>query len=119
MAISDFIPEVWSARLQRHLDRTLIYAQPSVCNRNWEGEISEAGDTVHIQKVGDPEIKDYEPGKNMASAEEPTGTTLTLVVDAFKYFNVSIDDVNKAQVNVSLLEDFAKRAGIKMSQTID
>ena len=119
MAISDFIPEVWSARLQRHLDRTLIYAQPSVCNRNWEGEISEAGDTVHIQKVGDPEIKDYEPGKNMASAEEPTGTTLTLVVDAFKYFNVSIDDVNKAQVNVTLLEDFAKRAGIKMSQTID
>lgn len=119
MAISNFIPEMWAARLQRHLDHTLVFAQETVCNREWEGEISEAGDTVHIQKVGDPEIKDYEPGKDMDSPEEPDGTTQALTVDAFKYFNVMIDDVNKAQVNVNLLDAFAKRAGIKMSKRID
>jgi hypothetical protein len=119
MAISAFIPELWSARLQRHLDRTLVYAQPSVCNRDWEGEISEAGATVHIQKVGDPEIKTYTPGSDMASPEEADGTTLALTVDQFRYFNVSVDDVNKAQVNVNLLDAFAKRAGVKMAQTID
>jgi N4-gp56 family major capsid protein len=119
MAISDFIPEIWSARLQRHLDRNLVYAQQTVCNRDWEGEISEAGDTVHIQKIGDPEIKTYVPGEDMAAAEEATGTTQTLVVDQFRYFNVSIDDVNKAQVNVNALDAFATRAGVKMAQTID
>lgn len=119
MAISNFVPEYWSARLQRHLDRTLIYAQPSVCNRDWEGDITQAGDTVHIQKVGDPEIKEYVPGEDMASPEEPDGTTLALVVDTFRYFNVMIDDVNAAQVNVNLLDAFAKRAGIKMSQVMD
>jgi hypothetical protein len=119
MAISDFIPELWSARLQRHLDRTLVFAQPTVCNRDWEGEIKKAGDTVHINKVGDPEIKDYDPGEDMDSPEEPTGTTKALIVDQFKYFNVSIDDVNAAQVNVALLDRFAERAGVKMSQKID
>ncbi len=119
MAVSNFIPELWSARLQRHLDRTLVYAQESVCNRDWEGEINEAGDTVHIQKVGDPEIKTYVPGVDMDSPEEPDGTTLALIIDAFRYFNVAIDDVNKAQVNVNLLDSFAQRAGVKMSQAID
>jgi N4-gp56 family major capsid protein len=55
----------------------------------------------------------------MAAAEEPDGTTQSLTVDQFKAFNVAIDDVNKAQVNVDLLDAFATRAGVKMAQTID
>jgi N4-gp56 family major capsid protein len=119
MAIDNFIPEVWSARLLRHLDRTLVYAQPEICNREWEGEISEAGDTVHIQKIGDPEIKDYERGVDMDPPEEPDGTTTALIVDQEKYFNVSIDDVNKAQAKPALLDRFGERAGVGMSQVID
>lgn len=119
MAIDNFIPEVWSARLLRHLDRTLIYAQPAVCNREWEGEISEYGDTVHINKIGDPEIKDYEVGSDIDSPEEPDGTTQALIVDQAKYFNVMIDDVNDAQTKPKLLDRFGERAGVKMSQTID
>lgn len=119
MAIDNFIPEVWAARLQRHLDATLVYAQPKVCNREWEGEIKEAGDTVHINKIGDPTIKDYEPGEDMDAPEEPDGTTQALVVDQTKYFNVMVDDVNKAQANVNLLDQFGKRAGRGMAGTVD
>jgi N4-gp56 family major capsid protein len=119
VAIDIFIPEVWSARLQRHLDKKLIYAQPTISNREWEGEIAEAGDTVHINKIGDPTILTYVPGVNMQAAEEPDGTTQTLTVDQFKAFNVAIDDVNAAQVKPELLDAFAQRAGIKMAQTID
>jgi N4-gp56 family major capsid protein len=119
MAIDQFIPEVWSARLQRHLDLTLVYGQPTCSNREWEGEISEAGDTVHINKIGDPEIKDYDPGVDMDAPEEPDGTTQTLTVDQFKYFNVMVDDVNKAQANVNLLDRFGERAGVQMANTID
>jgi N4-gp56 family major capsid protein len=119
VAIDNFIPEFWAARLQRHLDGALIYAQPQVCNREWEGEIAQAGDTVHIQKIGNPEIKDYDPGIDMDAPEEPDGSTLALTVDQFRYFNVMIDDVNKAQVNVNLLDGFAQRAGVGMAQTMD
>jgi hypothetical protein len=119
MSIDLFVPEIWSARLRRHLDRRLIYAQPTVCNRDWEGEIAEAGDTVHIQKVGNPTILDYVPGRDMAAAERPDGDTLALVVDQFRAFNVAIDDVDRAQVNVRLLDAFASRAGVGMAQVVD
>jgi N4-gp56 family major capsid protein len=119
MAIDNFIPEFWPTRLLRHLDRTLVFGQPDVCNREWEGEISESGDTVHINKVGDPEIKDHERGVDLDAPEEPTGSTQALIVDQEKYFNVMIDDVNAAQANVNLLDRFGERAGVKMSQTID
>jgi hypothetical protein len=119
MSIDLFKPEIWSARLLRHLDRVLVYAQPSVCNRDWEGEIAEAGDTVHIQKVGNPTILDYVPGVDMPAPERPDGETLALVVDQFKAFNVALDDVDAAQVNVALLDRFAERAGVGLAQAID
>lgn len=114
-----FIPEFWSTRLLRHLDRVLIYAQEQCSNRDWEGEISEAGDTVHIQKVGDPTIFDYEPGVDMPGAERPDSDTLALVVDQFKAFNVGIDSVEKAQANVNLLDKWATRAGVRLAQVVD
>lgn len=119
MSVDYFKPEIWTARLQRHLDRVLVYAQPQVCNRDYEGEIAEAGDTVHIQKIGDPTIRSYTPGNDMNSPERPDGTTNALVVDQYKYFNVAIDDVDNAQTTPKLLDAFATRAGVKMAQTID
>lgn len=38
MAIDNFIPTVWSARLLKNLQKTLVYGQPGVINRDYEGE---------------------------------------------------------------------------------
>ena len=38
MAVNNFIPKVWSARLQENLHKALVFG--SLCNRNWEGEIA-------------------------------------------------------------------------------
>lgn len=119
MSIAVFKPELWSAVLRRHLDRKLIYAQPLVCNRNWEGDIANMGDTVKIQKIGDPTIQTYEQGVDLNAPERPTGTSESLVINQFKAFNIAIDDVDAAQVNVDLLNAFSKRAAVKMAQTID
>ena len=58
MAISSFIPKVWSARLQENFHKALVFG--SLCSRNYEGEISQWGDTVHISnriKATDAEEK--------------------------------------------------------------
>lgn len=119
MSIAVFKPELWSAVLRRHLDRKLIYAQPLICNRNWEGDIANMGDTVKIQKIGDPTIQTYSPGVDLSAPERPEGTSESLVINQFKAFNIAIDDVDAAQVNVDLLNAFAKRAAVKMAQSID
>lgn len=118
MAISQFVPEYWSAAFLRHLDAALRYAQPSVANRNWEGEINEAGDTVHIFKVDDPTVKTYVPGTDMDAPERPDGTESTLVVDQFKYFNIAIDDVNKRQA-LGVFPEYARRAARSIRDTVD
>ena len=44
MAISTFIPTIWSARLLAHLDKAHVYAK--LVNRDYEGEIKNFGDKV-------------------------------------------------------------------------
>ncbi|MGQ0540927.1 MAG: hypothetical protein ACT4O9_03625 [Blastocatellia bacterium] len=41
-----FIPTVWAARLLTALEKSLVYGQADVSNRDYEGEIREAGNTV-------------------------------------------------------------------------
>lgn len=119
MAIGDFIPEIWSARLRMHMDKKLVYAQPSVVNRDYEGEITQRGDTVHIQRVGEVTVKDYTPNTDMDAPERPDGTTVALTIDESWYWNIAIDDVDKVQTNVALLDRFAERAGYAMANKVD
>lgn len=118
MAISNFVPEFWSVRLQRHLDRNLVYAQPTVVNRDYEGEITDSGDTVNIQKVADPNIVNYVKGTPM-TPQRPDGTTQALTIDRDKGFYIQMDDLDAIQVNVALLDRTVERAGVQMAKTVD
>lgn len=119
MSIANFVPEFWSARLQRHLDAARVYSQPTVLNRDYEGEIRQMGDTVNIQRVATPTIKTYTKGTPIAGPESLSGDTTALEVDTARYFNFAVTDVDAAQANVTLLDKFAVRAGVAMAETID
>ena len=67
MAISSFIPKVWSARLQENFHKALVFG--SLCSRNYEGEISQWGDTVHISNLSDITVRPYDPTKDLAEPE--------------------------------------------------
>ena len=38
MAIASMLPSIWSARILAKLEKALIFAQPGVVNRDYEGE---------------------------------------------------------------------------------
>jgi hypothetical protein len=57
MAITFFQPEIWSSTLLSVLRKSLVFTQ--LANRDYEGEIANAGDTVHIVSIGDPTIGNY------------------------------------------------------------
>ena len=52
MAIDNFIATIWSARILENLQKSLVYGQPSVVNRDYEGEIRDLGSTVKINSIG-------------------------------------------------------------------
>ncbi len=116
MAFTNFIPEVWSARLLEHLDKVHVYA--GLMNRDYEGDIRAYGDTVHINQVGDITISDY-TGSDISAPQELDSTMLDLVIDKAKYFNFQIKDVNNAQSNPKLVDAAMQRASYGMNDVID
>lgn len=121
MSIKNFIPTLWSARLQANLDKKLVYAD--VVNHDYEGEIKKLGDKVKINQIGPITIKDYLTGdgapKKLADPEEVTSTQQELVIDKAKYFNFKVDDIDAAQANVKLVDKAMDRASYAIGDVID
>lgn len=117
MSVANFIPTIWSARLLAHLDKKHVYA--ALVNRDYEGEIKNYGDTVKINQIGDITIKDYEKGRDIDTPEDLSGDQTILTIDQAKYFNFSIDDVDKAQVNPKLMDAAMQRSAYAMNDVTD
>lgn len=117
MAFNKFKPEIWSALLLVALRKQLVYT--AFCNRDYEGEIAEAGDTVRITSVGRPTIGNYVPGTTVISPETVADTQRTLVIDQSKYFAVQVDDVDKRQAKGGIMEQLKDEAGYALADVID
>ncbi|WP_338659728.1 P22 phage major capsid protein family protein [Paraclostridium sordellii] len=114
-AYQNFIPQVWSARLLANLDKTHVY--PMCVNRDYEGEIKQFGDTVRINRFGDVTVSDYTG--TLGEPEEIDSTQVLLTIDKAKSFNFKVEDIEKAQTNVNLIEKAMSRAAYSISDVID
>lgn len=118
MAITNFIPEVWSAALLTALRNSLTYAQAGIVNTDYEGEISQAGDTVHITSFADPAVKDYT--RNGAIAWDLlSDSQLTFAVTQAKYFAFKVDDIDKRQALGGFVENATTGAAYNLSANAD
>lgn len=101
MAVDSFIPEVWAAQLLVALEQRHVFAQEGLTNRDYEGDISEYGDTVHIGTLGSPTIATYTKNSTTINPETLATTDQTLLIDQSKYFAFEVDDVDARQVRNS------------------
>ncbi|MFJ2568954.1 P22 phage major capsid protein family protein [Streptomyces halstedii] len=118
MSIANFKPEIWSAQLLTALRSSLVYAQPQLVNRNYEGEISSRGQSVHITTIGDPTIFDYDAGDTLDYEDVETAGT-DLVIDQGKAFAFKLDDVDKAQALVNPMSQMAQNAAYGLRDKAD
>lgn len=119
MSIRRFVPEIWAAELLVALRKSLVFAQPGVVNRDYEGEISAAGDTVRITSISDPTIGTYVPNSTTVTPEELTDAQRTLVIDQAKYFAFQVDDVDKRQAKGDVVPQALSRAAYKLRDLVD
>lgn len=96
MAIT-FIPEIWSAKMLVSLKKSLVFAQPGVVNRDYEGDIANAGDTVRIKSLNRPTIGTYTKNSTTITPETLTDAQRSLLIDQAKYFAFEVDDIDAAQ----------------------
>lgn len=109
MAIS-FIPEIWSAAMLESLKKALVFAQPGVVNRDYEGAIKNMGDTVRIRSISRPTIATYTKNSTSISPENLTDAQRSLLIDQAKYFAFEVDDIDSAQSPGGELEAALKEA---------
>lgn len=118
MAISAFIPEVWSADLLVTLEKSLVYGAAGVVNRNYEGEISQFGDTVHITSLTDPTIGTYTAHTDI-TIEDVDDAAQTLLINQAKYFAFEVDDIEKRQARGNVMPEQARKAAYKLRDVAD
>ncbi|MDA0700331.1 MAG: hypothetical protein O3A02_03880 [bacterium] len=114
MAVANLIPQIWSARLAANMDNALTIAP--LANTNYEGEISGVGSVLKIQKAANLTIGTY---AGTVTFEAPTSTTVSLTVDQDRYFAFTVDDLERVQANVDLVDSFTRRAGYGLADALD
>lgn len=116
MALTNFLPEIWSKKLLKIFDKTVVMA--NLVNRDFEGEILSAGDVVHVRTFGDVSINSYTRDMTI-SFQSLTDPMVDLLIDQQKYFAFKVDDLDKAQSNIDILEGYAGRAAIAIRDVVD
>ena len=71
MTLENFIPSIWSARLLQNMNEAHVFA--SLANRDYEGEITQVGDTVKINAIGRVTVGTYTKNTNISAAERYLG----------------------------------------------
>jgi hypothetical protein len=117
VALDNFIPEIWSARLLDHLDKKLVFKD--LVNTDYEGDIKGAGSTVKINQIGEVTISDYTKNSDLGDPETLTGAQQVLNIDQAKSFNFQVDDIDKAQTTPKLMDEAMKRAAYGIGDVID
>lgn len=116
MAITNFIPELWAARLLTSLKKALVYAD--LANTDYEGEITSQGDTVHINSISRPTIGTYTKHTDI-TFEDVDDADRTLVIDQSKYFAFEVDDIEKVQARSDVVPEAMQEAAYGLRDVAD
>ena len=117
MAVTSFIPEFWSARLLTTLSKSHVFG--AVANRDYEGVISNAGDTVHINNITDPTVAPYAANSTTISPDILATTDQALLIDQGQYFAFYVDDVDARQAAGDLIGVATERAAYNLRDVSD
>ena len=117
MAAFNFIPEIWSKKFIVTLEKILTSEQ--ITNRDYDGDVSEAGDTVRLWKAGTVDIKTYTKNSDIEVAQTPDPTEDNFTIAQQKYFNFQVDLIDKVQGRIDPLPHYMRRAIYGVKDTID
>ncbi len=111
-----FIPEIWSPKLvEKFYDASVLAA---ISNTDYEGEIRSQGDKVKIRTIPTLQINDYQSGQNL-TLQRPQSNNIELLIDKGKYWAAVLDDVQKVQADIELMDMWSADASEQMKISVD
>lgn len=118
MSYANFVPKIWAKAIERELERKLVFAED--CNRQYEGDVKQMGDTVKILGVGKPTISKQKGGSIiLPDAETVEDTSVEMQINTVAYFNFLVDDIDKRQAVGGLLDALNNEATQELAGEMD
>lgn len=118
MSYANFVPKIWAKAIERELERKLVFAED--CNRQYEGNVKQMGDTVKILGVGKPTISKQKGGSIiLPDAENVEDTSVEMQINTVAYFNFLVDDIDKRQAVGGLMDALNTEATQELASEMD
>lgn len=111
-----FIPELYSKKVLRNFYEATFWKD--IFNSDYEGEIKGQGSKVWIRKTPEINVNAYTIGTDL-TYQVPQKAAGELVIDQAFYAAFQVDDVNKAQADLDLVNMFAKDASERIKIAVD
>lgn len=111
-----FVPEIWSASTRDATESNLVMAK--LVNTDFEGEITAAGDVVHINDISNLTAQNKAHDTDV-SFESPAESGVDITIDKHKYTAFKVEDIIKVQSRVDLMDKYTNKAGYPLAKAID
>lgn len=113
---SKFVPQIWTKKVLRNFYLSTVFSE--ISNTDYEGEIKNQGDKVLIRTTPVITINDYTIGGTL-TYEVPEKANTELNIDKAKSWSFRIDDIDKLESDIALMNTFSKDAGERLKIAID
>lgn len=118
MAIDNFIPTIWSARLLQELYKDYVFG--SAFNRNYLADSRSGGNTVKIGTItSDITISDYSKNTDIGDPQIMDDSTQDLNLDQQKSFHFYVDDIDQYQSTPDIMSEAMRLSGVAIGDTVD
>lgn len=114
MSVKNFIPTLWSDMIFRSYEKNFVFA--GLSSRDYEGEISQFGDSVRINGIGDMSASTYSGSVTYSEVDD---AQKVLLIDQQKYIAKKLDDVDNAQTKPKLMGEITRKIGIGIADAQD
>ena len=119
MSVAQFIPTIWSARILEKLQSTLVYGQPKIVNTDYQGDLSQFGDTVYAHNFSDVTVSQYVRNSTVLAYEDLDDERRSITIDQSDYFGVRLDDLDAAQMKPAVMDRVAQNAAYQLAKVQD
>lgn len=111
-----YIPTLYAAKLLVEFYKSSVFGD--IATTEYEGQISQMGDTLRIRTLPDIVVNNYTKGQKLVY-QTPEGSYLDLLIDKGKYWAVAYNELDKKQSDIEYVQKWAEHAGETMKVAID
>lgn len=112
----NYIPTLYAKKVLYDFYKSTVWKETT--NTDYEGQFRSMGDTIQIRVAPEMTVQDYVKGETL-SYEVPADNSTSMTVSYGKYVAFQVDDIDKVQMDVDLMNMYATDAAQRLTIKVD